>query len=155
MPQLVADCLKGWNLGPVVNDWDLAGDRPPEMYSICRHCNRGAIFTILFNNVDSMRDFMSSGVNSDASLNRYASVCGFVSIADVKTFSPPDFIVGEMKNIFCEGATCFSVQCFNAAATMFRLCVDLATRPLLPPPEATDTPQPNSKQRRDLGLRLP
>src|SRR5258708_6245693 len=37
---------------------------------------------------------------------------------------------------------------------MFRLCVDLTTRPLLPAPEDTTTPQPNSKQRRDLGLRL-
>jgi Domain of unknown function (DUF4145) len=36
---------------------------------------------------------------------------------------------------------------------MFRLCVDLATRPLLPAPD-TSTTQPNSKTRRDLGLRL-
>jgi hypothetical protein len=37
---------------------------------------------------------------------------------------------------------------------MFRLCVDLTTRPLLPAQEDSTTPQPNSKQRRDLGLRL-
>ena len=38
---------------------------------------------------------------------------------------------------------------------MFRLCVDLATRPLLPDPkDAGATLQPNSKTRRDLGLRL-
>jgi Domain of unknown function (DUF4145) len=36
---------------------------------------------------------------------------------------------------------------------MCRLCVDLATRPLLPAPEDS-TLQPNSKTRRDLGLRL-
>jgi hypothetical protein len=37
---------------------------------------------------------------------------------------------------------------------MFRLCVDLTTRPLLPAQKDSTTPQPNSKQRRDLGLRL-
>jgi hypothetical protein len=38
---------------------------------------------------------------------------------------------------------------------MFRLCVDLVTRPLLPDPSNTAVAQPSSKQRRDLGLRLP
>ena len=37
---------------------------------------------------------------------------------------------------------------------MFRLCIDLATRPPLPDPTDADKPQPNKKQRRDLGLRL-
>ena len=35
---------------------------------------------------------------------------------------------------------------------MFRLCVDLATKSMLP---AEDTPGLNAKTRRDLGLRLP
>jgi hypothetical protein len=38
----------------------------------------------------------------------------------------------NIENAFSEGAGCLSIECFNAAATMFRLCVDLATRPLLP-----------------------
>lgn len=37
---------------------------------------------------------------------------------------------------------------------MFRLCVDLATRPLLPDDSNIELPPPNRKQRRDLGLRL-
>jgi hypothetical protein len=36
---------------------------------------------------------------------------------------------------------------------MFRLCVDLATQPLLPSEDAEGGP--NKKTRRDLGLRLP
>lgn len=43
--------------------------------------------------------------------------------------------------------------CPNAAGTMFRLCVDLATQALLPGEDAPS--QPNSKQCRDIGLRLP
>jgi len=48
-----------------------------------------------------------------------------------------------------------TIGCNNAAATMFRLCVDLATRPLLPDPaDATKAQPPNNRTRRDLGLRL-
>ncbi|MGC2411606.1 MAG: DUF4145 domain-containing protein, partial [Stellaceae bacterium] len=47
-----------------------------------------------------------------------------------------------------------SIGCNNAAATMFRLCVDLATRPLLPDAADPTNPQPNRRTRRDLGLRL-
>jgi hypothetical protein len=35
-------------------------------------------------------------------------------------------------------------------ARMFRLCIDLVTRPLLPDPSDSSRPQPNHKQRRDL-----
>ena len=45
-------------------------------------------------------------------------------------------------------------NCPDAAGAMFRLVVDLTTRPLLPP-EGGDAPGLTSKVRRDLGLRLP
>src|SRR5262245_38359493 len=37
---------------------------------------------------------------------------------------------------------------------MFRLCVDISTRSLLPKPDQPGTTQPTAKERRDLGLRL-
>jgi hypothetical protein len=61
----------------------------------------------------------------------------------------------NIEAVFNEAARCFAVGCFNAAGTMFRLCVDLATKALLPDPPTEGIPQPSSKQRRDLGLRLP
>lgn len=45
-----------------------------------------------------------------------------------------------------------SIGCYNAAGTMFRLCIDLATRAKLP---EGDVEGLNAKTRRDLGLRLP
>ena len=54
--------------------------------------------------------------------------------------------------MFHEGVTCIAVGCYNAAGTMFRLCVDLTTKSMLPP---KDTPGLNTKTRCDLGLRLP
>ena len=64
----------------------------------------------------------------------------------------PDHLPEEIEAAFREGAMCLAVSCHNAAATMFRLCVDLATRSLLP---TVETPGLNAKVRRDLGLRLP
>ena len=45
-----------------------------------------------------------------------------------------------------------SIGCYNAASTMFRLCIDLSTRAMLP---AGDAEGLNSRVRRNLGLRLP
>jgi hypothetical protein len=45
-----------------------------------------------------------------------------------------------------------AIGCYNAAGTMFRLCIDLATKAMLPEGEADG---PNQRIRRSLGLRLP
>lgn len=79
-------------------------------------------------------------------------VDGFVSVKDAVTTSPPEFLPDDVNAAFIEGATCLATHCYNAAGTMFRLCVDLATRPMLPNEE---TPGLTGKARRDLGLRLP
>jgi Domain of unknown function (DUF4145) len=89
------------------------------------------------------------------SLNVFVSIESFVSIKDQLSESPPDHLPPEIDAAFREGAACLSIGCFNAAGTMFRLCADLATRPLLPPPDDKTKVQPNGRQRRDLGLRLP
>lgn len=77
---------------------------------------------------------------------------GIVSQKDNVTVPPPEFLPTEIEAVFREGATCLSVGCYNAAATMFRLCVDIATRSILPEGDAEGL---NSKVRRNLGFRLP
>ena len=67
---------------------------------------------------------------------------------------PPEHLPEKIATAFNERATCLAVGCYNAAATMFRLCIDLATRSELPPEEPS-TPGPSARVRRDLGLRLP
>ena len=76
----------------------------------------------------------------------------YISLKDRATVPPPEHTPKNLEPVFREGATCLAVGCYNAAGTMFRLCVDLATRPLLP---AGEVPGLNAKTRRDLGLRLP
>jgi hypothetical protein len=85
-------------------------------------------------------------------LNKYFEVDGYISLKDQGIIAPPEHIPEPIANVFREGATSIAVECWNAAGTMFRVCVDLATRPLMPEGEVPGLTQ---KVRRDLGLRLP
>ncbi|WP_227470217.1 DUF4145 domain-containing protein [Massilia sp. YMA4] len=82
--------------------------------------------------------------------NNY-DIVGAVTLKDNASEPPPEYLPNNIKAIFEEGASCLAANCFNAAATMFRLCIDLATKSMMPPVPA-DLP---SKIRRNLGLRLP
>jgi hypothetical protein len=90
----------------------------------------------------------------DFNLNHFFEVVGFVSLADRASIESPDFVPTAIQNIFVEGARCLAIGCWNAASTMFRLCLDKATQPLVPEPDDTDA-TPNRRQVRDLGLRIP
>jgi len=74
-----------------------------------------------------------------------------VSLKDTGTTQPPGHIPENIERVFKEGATCMAVNCFNAAGTMFRLCIDLATKKILPEENVDGL---NSTIRRSLGLRL-
>jgi tetratricopeptide (TPR) repeat protein len=78
-------------------------------------------------------------------------VLGYVSIRDNSIVTPPEHLPEDINSCYIEGATCVQVGCFNAAGTMFRLCLDKATASLLPEGDADGL---NSKIRRSLGLRL-
>jgi len=130
-----------------------------EVFSVCRNCHKPTIL-IIHMTTEGHQNNGGRSVSSEqlmkyaGSLNDMFSVEGYVSIRDEAHVAPPEFLPQEIADAFNEGATCLSVQCHNAAATMFRLCVDLVTRPLLPDPANQTVTQPNPKERRDLGLRL-
>jgi Domain of unknown function (DUF4145) len=87
-------------------------------------------------------------------LDPFFEVHRFVSLRDNTSKKAPEYVPEQIADAFDEGAACLEIECYNAAACMFRLCVDLATKPLLPPSVDQSNPLPNEKQRRDLGLRL-
>ena len=160
MPELVADCPRcgsrriTFDVGAakafeIRYEWQ----RWYETYCICRQCGRGTIF-ILSESVNSNYEHVHKiGILSiQGALNNYLDVEWYVSIKDQATVNPPEYIPRNIEAVFKEGATCLAVGCYNAAGTMFRLSVDLATRSLLPKEDAEGL---NPKVRRDLGLRLP
>jgi hypothetical protein len=124
-----------------------------EAFSICRNCSKSTTFVIEEATGHDTHLFEKTSVlNAKDSLNNYFSVRGFINLKDLATMKPPDHVPERIANVFKEAATCLTVGCWNAAGSMFRACVDLATRPLLPEEE---TPGLNHRTRRDLGLRLP
>jgi hypothetical protein len=124
-----------------------------EAFCICRHCHRATVF-VLSESVDgNYRYLHDTGlVQIQSAVNQFVKIEGRVTLKDNSTIEPPEHIPEQVEAVFREGATCLAVQCFNAAGTMFRLCIDLVTKSLLPAEEAVGL---NHRTRRDLGLRIP
>jgi hypothetical protein len=124
-----------------------------EAFSVCRHCRRSTVF-LLNQSVDTNHDIVHKTglLKLDVAINRFMNNEGFISLKNEATVEPPEHLPDKISAAFAEGANCLSIGCYNAAATMFRLCVDIATREMLP---QTDESGLNAKVRRNLGLRLP
>lgn len=124
-----------------------------EAFCICRHCSRSTVFLLSEKGIEESKVIRQAGLPKlTIAANKLVSIENYVSLKDTKSIDPPDYLPRELLSVFAEGATCLAVGCFNAAGTMFRLCVDLATKSLLP---EGDNDGLNSKIRRNLGLRLP
>ncbi|MDO9273399.1 MAG: DUF4145 domain-containing protein [Rugosibacter sp.] len=124
-----------------------------EAFGICRNCGRTTIFILSESRAGDYAYVHKTGlVKIEKSLNNFVDIKGHISLKDSASVSPPEFLPKEIDAVFREGATCLAVGCYNAAGTMFRLCVDLATRSMLPSEEVAGL---SAKIRRDLGLRLP
>jgi len=129
-----------------------------EVFAVCRHCHKPSLLVVRLKNFQA-KDVYKAGnsravVEYEGSLNDNFDVTGYISLKDEGAAEPPAFVPPEIEQVFREGASCLAVQCPNAAATMFRLCVDLATEPLLPDPAAKDVIRPDHRTRRDLAPRL-
>ena len=126
-----------------------------EGFSHCRRCHRTTTFLLRQRNITNGNATgelrLKTLLDYESSANDLVDVYSYVSLKDAVGVEPPEHLPKDIKAAFEEGAKCLAVGCSNAAATMFRLCIDLGTRSLLPP---ADQP-PNAHVRRTLGLRLP
>jgi hypothetical protein len=124
-----------------------------EAFCICRACRKSTVF-VLKDSVDAdYRELQKVGLTKvNGAVNPFVRIEGFISLKDRVGAAPPEHVPDHIAQIFREGATCFAVGCNNAAAAMFRLCVDLVTKTFLP---AVDADGLNNRIRRNLGLRLP
>jgi hypothetical protein len=160
MAQLVANCPRCGTAritfdvtALILIDYRYSWQHIFEAFSVCRNCSRSTIFVIEEDTGHDTRLFNNeSPLKVKDSLNNYFSVRGFINLKDLATTNPPDHVPERIANVFKEAATCLTVGCWNAAGSMFRACVDLATRPLLPEEDSLGL---NQRTRRDLGLRLP
>ncbi|MGO4728093.1 MULTISPECIES: DUF4145 domain-containing protein [unclassified Inquilinus] len=123
-----------------------------ELYAVCRNCRKGTIYVVSLKHPDDTNYTSSHKLLELQAINQVFEVEGVISIKDRVRFAPPDHVTPDIGKAFTEGATCLAVECWNAAAAMFRVCLDNATRDLLP---TEDPPGMNRKARYDLGWRLP
>lgn len=122
-----------------------------EVFSVCRQCHQATVFVVENREYKYATQWQKGEalVNYQGYLNDYFDCRGFVRLQDVAVEPPPEHIPPNLASVVSEGSTCLASGCYNAAAAMFRLAIDLASKELLPEGEI-----PNSKTRRSLGLRL-
>lgn len=161
LPELTADCprcealkstfdVSGENfLGVTAHGWVTSH----EVFGVCRACGRSTIFVLRLKDYEASHDAREPRFwQRQISFNRHFEVRGYVSLKDRDPRPSPDALPDDVAKAYAEGSRCMAAGCPNAAAAMFRLALDLATEPLLPP---EDEPEPARRIRRDLGLRLP
>ncbi|WP_137910638.1 DUF4145 domain-containing protein [Ralstonia sp. 3PA37C10] len=123
-----------------------------EAFCVCRRCHRSTVFGLAQGSSLLDEEIKKHGLNKlPQAVNNYFSIEGHVSQKDEVAEKPPEHLPPDIDAAFREGATCMAVSCYNAAATMFRLCLDFSTRSMLP---ADNVDGLNSKIRFSLGLRL-
>lgn len=125
-----------------------------EVFVVCRACGRSSIAVISQKNPGSDLSRLFSENNKlaqfEGSLDGLVEFERVVSNLDNAQNEPPDHLPQNIDAVMREANKCLSADCWNAAAAMYRLGLDLATKDLLPQGD-----EPNAKVRRNLGLRLP
>lgn len=123
-----------------------------EVFSICSHCSKATIFIVNNNKYELAETLLKNNslVRNEGYINGFCDVKGYLSLKDNNITIAPSHTPSEIAEVFKEGSTCISVQCWNAAGAMFRTAIDLTTKTLLPPEDE----EPNNRIRKSLGLRL-
>lgn len=164
MPELVADCprceakkhtfiVKTFLYIHTEYQWK----KFYESCCVCKNCTKGTIFILSQKQAGSeFKSFFSDIQNLQnytGSINQIMDIERYINIRNTASKKPPDYVPENIQKVFIEGSESFSGNCPNAAAAMFRLCVDLTTKDLLP---ALETPVEglNKKVRNYLSDRL-
>ena len=123
-----------------------------EAFCVCRRCHLATIFVLHQSEPDD-GELQRRGLHAiTGAANDDVTIHSYVNITNIKARPSPEHLPDAIKAVFQEGAKCLAVGCFNAAASMFRLALDLATKERLPSPAAEDGP--DDKTRRFLARRL-
>jgi hypothetical protein len=134
-----------------------------EVFAVCRHCQKSTIFVVTLTlqaqenfNQQCKAIFQNPNtiMNIIGTLNQFFEILRHIGLRDNFTGDPPEHLPPDIEAAFREGAACNVIGCYNAAATMFRLCLDFASKPLLPGPTNPTATQPSKNQRFNLGARL-
>lgn len=121
-----------------------------ETFLVCRNCHRSSIALLRQNEI---------GMDSPLAIEGHYANSFFVLTKWVFEIpgcrAAPPYVPESVERIFTEAANCAAIGAFDAAGTMFRKVLDVATRVITPEPGSgvTSAP-PNWKTYKDLRLRL-
>ncbi|WP_310620861.1 DUF4145 domain-containing protein [Flexibacterium corallicola] len=159
MSEFVSDC--SWcnakkvtfAVNAIIPDRDRAGDffRYAKVTGVCRNCGEVSLFrfgtrkpTLRSNSFAELHSKFSRYFN-DIHEQIRPPAWGQVSC--------PEHLPNDLETIFTEAARCQAESCYNAAGAMCRLCLDVATKKILPNAPAGDG-GPNQKARKNLADRI-
>ena len=162
MPTIVEDCprcgAKSMTFDVVSDVWQ--GTRYNwqdiiEVGAICRRCKGQSVLRISLTEVGAKGRFHETGSVTKlvGDLEPLFRSDGFIDVSEVNAMDAPENLPPDIDAAFREGAKCLAIDCPNAASSMFRLCLDMATRSLLPPVEEPPN-GPSNHERRNLAPRL-
>lgn len=121
-----------------------------EAFLVCRNCFRSSI-ALLKQDASNARDPMSEAghfANISFALEKWV-----FEVPNRRRL--PNHVPDDVGRIFTEAASCAAIGAWDAAGTMFRKALDVATRSITPTPDAIVEPRPpNWKTYKDLRLRL-
>ncbi len=97
-----------------------------EAFCICRSCRRSTTFVLSHKQISGKDEIKKGLADLNRAVNRLMNIEGYISLKDAAAKKPPDDLPEKIDAVFREGAACLSIGCFNAAGTIFRLCIDLS-----------------------------
>lgn len=128
-----------------------------EVFAVCRKCKKGSIQKVraasnsLSGIAASMGNFVPHTVNGN--LDHLVDIIGGLDSSDFSPADVPEYMSPTVRNAYVEAVSNIRMGCPNAAAAMFRLALDLATKEKVQAIPAAD-PQPNSDEKRVLAKRV-
>lgn len=140
MTILVADCPRCGSSNSTfdlkenhIYDTSFANLPLREAFCVCKHCNKSTIFYLHDTDIAKTGVINMMGIyNLPLSANNYVVIEGYVSQKDMNKTPPPKHLPENINRVFNEAAACLSINCYNASCAMFRTCLDLATKELIP-----------------------
>ena len=121
-----------------------------ETFLVCRKCFQSSIALLKRNETSAENPMAEKGHYANGA---FALVEWVFDVPGRRLL--PAHVPDEVGRIFDEAATCAAVGAYDAAGTMFRKVLDVATRNVTPKPDSDDQlVPPNWKTYKDLRLRL-
>ena len=115
-----------------------------EAFCVCRRCHGATIFVLEQKDSDH-GELQRGGLKALQGANDHVRIRSHINITNIKTRPSPEHLPDSIAAAFQEGSKCLAISCFNAAAAMFRLSLDLAIKGRFPGEAVKDS---------TLGLRL-